>query len=95
MEHDNVKSLLESGMSWTAIFRAVLEEVRPEERSRMVLFRELQCHFEVGIETLSMIGGWDYWSGGGYDDIALDARLQGKLVLRGNAITPPPTPGRG
>lgn len=74
MKSDLITTLLQSGASWTAVFRAMLAEVAHEERTRMVLFRELQCHFDVRIETLSMIGGWDYWNGGGYDDSVLNAK---------------------
>jgi len=82
MKADKIISMLQGGAAWTAVFHAILAEVAPEERCRMVLFRELQCHFDVRIETLSMIGGWDYWSGGGYDDDALNEKLQGKLLLK-------------
>jgi hypothetical protein len=85
MNTNQIIAILQSGASWTAVFRAILAEVVPEERSRMVLFRELQSHFDVRIETLSMIGGWDYWTSGGYDDTALNEKLQGKLLLKGGA----------
>lgn len=70
------------GTSWTSLFRAILADFPPGERFRMVLFRELQLHFDVPIETLSLIGAWDYWPGGGYCDEELNLKLQGKLQLK-------------
>lgn len=91
MTNNQIIALLQSGASWTSIFRAILAESPPEERSRMILFRELQCHFDVRIETLSVIGGWDYWSDGGYNDDTLNRKLQGKLLFKGATDAPPST----
>lgn len=81
MNYFRISELVRSGSSWTSIFTAILEDAPSGERGRMFLFRELQQYFDVRVETLSMIGGWSYWTAGGYDDETLNAMLSGKLRL--------------
>lgn len=87
MDHQHISALVQKGLPWTDVFRRILEEMPPEERNRMVLFRELQQHFDVRIETLSMIGAWKYWPDGRYDDDTLNQRLTGVLQLRKDSET--------
>jgi hypothetical protein len=83
MKTPEVAQLLEEGATWTSILTAVLESHPADKRVRMVLFRELLQLFDVRVETLSIIGGWNYWPDGcAYNDEELNSKLQGKLVLR-------------
>jgi len=82
MKIEEVKKQLEDNVSWTTLFKTILNEFPAEKRNRMALFRELQCHFEVRVTTLSMIGGWDYWGDGSYTDDDLNKELQDRLHLK-------------
>jgi hypothetical protein len=82
ISHDAIESLVKKGAPWTAIFTAILDQYAPESRSRMMLFRQLQHHFHIPIEMLSVIGGWQFWEKGGYDDATLNRMLQGKLTIK-------------
>ena len=81
MSAKRLSILMDDGLPWTAIFKAILAEATPDERGRMFLFKELKRHFDVQMETLSLIGGWSYFENGGYNDDILNARLEGKLQL--------------
>jgi len=75
MNFPEIHNLVEQEISWSSLFRKMLAEFTPEERERMVLFREVQRFFDVRVETLSLIGGWNYWPDGTCDDETLNAKL--------------------
>ena len=79
---EEIKEQLENDVSWTTLFKVILNEYPIGKRNQMVFFRELQCHFEVKVTTLSMIGGWDYWDNGSYIDDDISKELQDRLSLK-------------
>lgn len=82
MNSEKLKILMENDLPWSTLFREILAETTPENRGRMFLFNELRRNFHLQVETLSLIGGWNFWEDGGYDDEVLTAKLEGKLLLK-------------
>jgi hypothetical protein len=80
MNKTQLAELIAAGKRPSLVFRAMLEG--SDSPSRMALFHQLKEAFNIPVEKLSFLGGWEYWNGNGYTDEDVDREFEGLLIIR-------------
>ena len=82
-DSNQIRSLLEKGISWPDVFRQILSHMHPKARTYVHLTSELLHSCRLHPELMNQLQRWNYWFGEeGYDDQELEKIIEGKISLK-------------